>query len=88
MEDVNDLSHIKWTSPKGGGHIWFGNPGNSGASVHYVSQRDFDHLISKEGFTREELEAFGVRPGGNRIGSDRRDAVNSHHLSPENRPGR
>jgi hypothetical protein len=88
LADVNDLSHIKWTSPNGGGHIWFGNPGNSGASVHYVSQRDFDRLMSNEGFTREELEAFGVRPGGNRIGPDRRDAINSHHLSPGNRPGR
>lgn len=85
-QDVNDLSHIKWQTPEGEGHIFFGNPGNSGASRHYITQRDYDQLL--ETFTPEELDAFGIQPGGNRIGPDGRDRVDSYFLRPENRPGR
>jgi hypothetical protein len=85
-QDVNDLSHIKWQTPEGEGHIFFGNPGNSGASRHYITQRDYDQLL--ETFTPEELDAFGIQPGGNRIGPDGRDRVDSFFLRPENRPGR
>jgi len=83
-QDVNDLSHIKWQSPEGEGHIFFGNAGNSGPSRYYITQRDYDQML--ETFTPEELDAFGIKAGGNRIGPDKLDRVDSYHPRPGNRP--
>jgi len=85
-QDVNDLSHLKWQTTEGEGHIFFGNPGNAGASRHSITQRDYDVLL--ETFSSEEMDAFGIQPGGSSLGSDRRDRVDSFFLRPENRPAR
>jgi len=83
-QGINDLSHIKWNTPEGEGHIFFGNAGNSGPSKYYITQRDYDQLLRD--FTPEELEAFGIKPGGNRLGQDGRDRVDNSYPWPGNRP--
>jgi hypothetical protein len=75
----NDLSHIKWRSPDGDGHIWFGRPDTSGDSVHYVSQRMFDYLKQTEGLTDTELNELGIRVGGNLLG---KPGSHDHRIQP------
>jgi hypothetical protein len=65
----NNLSHLKFTDANGReGHIWFGKPNTTNASVHYVSQRKLDQLIKETGLTPSELNELGVKVGGNTLG--------------------